>query len=184
MSKKTKIIALFGKSGSGKDTALKAAVLNYPRLHKIIPTTTRPKRDYETEGEDYFFINEEEFRNKDSFAAIFQAENSWLYGIDKQNFDKEKLNIGVFTISMINQLKRNKDLEIFPVMISASDKTRIMRTIEREENVDYCEMCRRFLTDESDFSSIPFDYMTMYNEEDNLFIELAFDLGILIKMFE
>ena len=47
---KTKIIAIFGKSGAGKDALQKFLIKLYPDFNKIISFTTRPKRDNEVEG--------------------------------------------------------------------------------------------------------------------------------------
>ena len=56
------VIALFGKSGAGKDYLIKTLPPN--EYHKIIPTTTRPKRDYEVNGVDYNFITVEDMTAK------------------------------------------------------------------------------------------------------------------------
>jgi guanylate kinase len=45
---KIKVIALFGKSASGKDSIQKWIIKSFPSAtHSIISCTTRPKRDYE-----------------------------------------------------------------------------------------------------------------------------------------
>ena len=45
---KIKVIALFGKSASGKDSIQKWIIKSLPSdAHSIISCTTRPKRDYE-----------------------------------------------------------------------------------------------------------------------------------------
>lgn len=62
--KKIKLIALWGGGGCGKDTLLNYAVNNLPELHKVVSYTTRTKRDYEKEGEDYYFIDKTEFGDK------------------------------------------------------------------------------------------------------------------------
>ena len=59
---KLKVLALCGKSASGKDTYLKEIMKlsQYP-LHEIISCTTRPPRDYEADGVNYYFLTNEEF---------------------------------------------------------------------------------------------------------------------------
>ena len=49
---KIKVVALFGKSGAGKDTIQRYLIDTYPNDTKsIVSCTTRPKRDYEQDGD-------------------------------------------------------------------------------------------------------------------------------------
>ena len=65
---KIKILALFGKSASGKDSIQKWIVSNYPQLtNKIVSCTTRPPRSGEQDGVDYFFLSNEEFAKSKHF---------------------------------------------------------------------------------------------------------------------
>ena len=52
-----KIYYVMGKSSSGKDTIYKKLLKTYPELHTIVPYTTRPIRDGEQDGVEYFFID-------------------------------------------------------------------------------------------------------------------------------
>ena len=54
-------------------------------------------------------------------------------------------------------------LDVYPIFIACEDKTRLLRTLNRETSPDCEEICRRFLTDLSDFEEIPFEYKTHYN---------------------
>lgn len=52
-----KIIALIGKAGSGKDTILKEILKQEPiKYNEIISCTTRPKREGEIDGVNYYFL--------------------------------------------------------------------------------------------------------------------------------
>ena len=79
---KYKVIALFGKSGAGKDTIQKWIVSNIPDINGIISCTTRPKRDYEEEGKDYFFLTNEDFAEKVLDGSMLEATEfrDWFYG--------------------------------------------------------------------------------------------------------
>lgn len=51
---KKQVIAICGKSGSGKDTIMKEILKRYPNSFKpIVSYTTRPRRENEIEGIDY-----------------------------------------------------------------------------------------------------------------------------------
>jgi len=55
------LVVVSGPSGVGKDSVVKRMKeLNYP-LHFVVTATTRPPRQGERHGVDYFFLSEEEF---------------------------------------------------------------------------------------------------------------------------
>ena len=56
-----KIFALLGYMGVGKDTLLKQVLKDIDDVKPIISTTTRPMRKGETEGVEYYFIDDTEF---------------------------------------------------------------------------------------------------------------------------
>ena len=49
-----------GKSASGKDTIYKRLLNECPGLHPIVLYTTRPMRDGELQGVEYYFVSEKE----------------------------------------------------------------------------------------------------------------------------
>lgn len=166
---KYKILALFGKSGSGKDTIQNRIVFdNSDITNKIISYTTRPKRDYEQEGVDYYFIEPDVFSEKVLNGSMLEATSfrDWFYGTGIEQLSEDKINVGVFNIQGIECLLEDSRLEVLPVLIEVNNKKRLIRTLSREGNPDCQEVCRRFLADEKDFSLIPFKYETFYNEED------------------
>ena len=56
-----KIFYLMGKSASGKDTIYKKVKEQLPELKTIVIYTTRPIREGERDGVEYFFKTEDEF---------------------------------------------------------------------------------------------------------------------------
>lgn len=131
---KTKIIALIGKSGAGKDTLLKDAIDSLsPDLHGIIKYTTRPKRENEIDNVDYHFMIDADF-NAMQFLE-FACFNNWYYGTAFESIEKDKVNIGVFSPEGVRQLLNHSDtLDIYPIYIIASDRTRLLRQLSREDN--------------------------------------------------
>lgn len=53
------IVAICGKSGAGKDTIAKHLIKMNPEWHAIVSCTTRPIRENETNGVDYYFLTRE-----------------------------------------------------------------------------------------------------------------------------
>lgn len=65
-----------------------------------------------------------------------------------------------------------------PIYIEVSDKIRLLRQLNRENNPNCAEICRRFFTDEQDFQKekYDFDYYTFDNEKNELDISNIIDI--------
>jgi len=169
------IVALFGKSGAGKDTVEKLLLQSpYSALfHGIVSCTTRPIRDNETADVDYHYLTREEFTERMLRNEFIEALefNGWFYGATVTELDPKKINIGIFTPEGVKSLLNTKDeynLKVLPIYIKACDKTRIMRTLEREDNPNVKEICRRFFADEEDFKDINYFHLNLFNDRDSM----------------
>ena len=150
---KYKIIAICGKSASGKDTLLHRIIEHNPNLHEIISCTTRPPREGEIDGKNYFFLTLEEFAHKDCMGDMLEVTHfrDWYYGTSLDGLSREAVNVGVFNPAGIYNLMKNDMVDLFVIQVQASDKTRLMRSLKREINPDVDEIVRRYLTDKEDF---------------------------------
>ena len=178
MTKKIKVLALFGESGSGKDAIQTWLLKNIPNTHKPITYTTRPARDYEINGKNYYFISNDEFKelknNNKILESFYVKDRDWYYGSSIDEFQKDKINIIILTPTGINNILNYNQLDILPVYIKAPDKIRLLRSLKREENPDCIEICRRFLSDAEDFKNINFLYET-YNNISNSYEDILKD---------
>lgn len=84
-----KLIVLSAPSGSGKTTIAKEVIRLNPGLRFSVSATTRPKRDGEREGEDYFFLTDEEFRRRIEADEFVEWEEIFgnHYGTLKSELD-------------------------------------------------------------------------------------------------
>ena len=169
---KTVIVALFGPSGAGKsflvNEVCKISEKSYSpreRINKIIPVTTRPKREGETDGDPYYFTTVPEFTSKLLDHSLIEATefNGWFYGTDKNYIKENAINIGAFNPSAIECLLEDKNYVVLPFYIKTNDKKRLMSALRREEDPNCKEICRRFLADEKDFLNIDFEYFSFFN---------------------
>lgn len=160
-----KIFYVMGKSASGKDTIYKMLLERLPRLNRIVMYTTRPKRDGESNGVEYYFSSEEEleeFRKKNKLIEERTYETihgPWTYfTADDGQMDggEEESCLMIGTLESYERTREYFGKErLVPVYVEVEDGIRLGRALDREkrqEKPSYKEVCRRFLADEEDFS--------------------------------
>ncbi len=59
-----KLIIISAPSGGGKTTLVSYVLSMIPELTFSISATSRPKRAHEVEGKDYYFLTNEQFKEK------------------------------------------------------------------------------------------------------------------------
>ena len=87
--KKGKIFILSGPSGSGKTTLYKKLISSQKlqgKLAKVISVTTRPKREGEEHGRDYFFVSPTMFNHKRQAGHFVESQKVFdnYYGTPKK----------------------------------------------------------------------------------------------------
>ena len=158
-----KIFYLMGKSASGKDTIYKKIKEAFPQLRPIVIYTTRPIREGEKDGVEYFFSNDEQLKELQQAGKVIELrEYNTIHGIwkyftaDDGQFDGENDLIAIGTLESYVKLKEYFGEErIIPVYIEVEDGVRLSRALSREmlqKVPKYEELCRRFLADAADFS--------------------------------
>lgn len=160
-----KIVCLMGKSSTGKDTIYRELVKNKElNLKVIVSYTTRPVRDGEVQGKQYFFVDEEKFQNLKNDGRVVEdrvyhtCHGLWRYfTVDdgRINLEKEDYIIIGTLESYIKSREYFGEDKLVPILIELDDGERIQRALDRErrqDNPKYEEMCRRFLADSVDFS--------------------------------
>ena len=163
MSTNYNIIAIMGKSGSGKDTLCRALLKRpeFKNAREIISCTTRPIRDNEQDGVDYHFLTNEQFTSQILSGEMVEATvfNNWCYGTSINNLDATCLNIGVFNPEGVGLLRGRDNINLKVIYLEANDKDRLLRQLNREKNPDCHEIVRRFSADEADFSEEEIEYI-------------------------
>ena len=159
------IFCVMGKSASGKDTIYNKILQDDSlMLSRIIPYTTRPIRDGETQDKDYHFCNEEDVKRLSAQGRIIELrEYNTVYGVWKYftvNDDDIDLRCKSYlTVGTLESYTKIRDYfgsdKVLPIYVEGEDGDRLIRAIHREKGQQvpkYEEMCRRFLADEEDFS--------------------------------
>ena len=160
-----KIFCIMGKSGTGKDTILRALLENEKLgLKKIVPYTTRPIRTGEVDGDEYHFCDRSHMEKLIASGTVIEKRTyhtmhgEWDYftvddgQVDLENGDYALIGtLPVFT-SLCSYYSKDR---IVPIYIEIDDGLRLSRALGRERKQSkpkYEEMCRRFLADAEDFS--------------------------------
>ena len=159
-----KIYCVMGKSSSGKDTVYKKLKEQYKEFRLIVPYTTRPIREGEKDGVEYYFVDPEQFRAMKEDGKVIESRSYntkcgiWTYF----TADDGQIDLSAADYHLIGTLVSYQALReyfgeeaIVPVYLEVEDGLRLARALERErrqEKPKYAEMCRRFLADEEDFS--------------------------------
>ena len=158
------IAFIMGKSASGKDKIYKNLIEDESlKLNTVILYTTRPMRAGETDGVEYFFVNDETaVKMQESGRIVELREYNTVYGVwkyftvDDERIDLSKNNyLYIVTLEGYTKIREYFGADrVVPIYIEVEDGERLMRAIAREQKQDvpkYEEMCRRFLADSADF---------------------------------
>lgn len=155
---KKQIIAIFGKSASGKTTTaywLEKILIKYGYNVRIcIEDTTRPKRNSEN-GTEYNFVNGIDYTNKirDGRYLYRSDFRGWYYGFDKRQLEMAEINIIIANPTNYNNIMKLSDTyDIYTFYIDVGTKSRIKRSLDRDGfNL---EMLRRLISDGIDFHKL------------------------------
>lgn len=142
---KDKRIILVGPGGSGKNyMAEKFESRGYIRC---VTTTSRPPRENEKHGIDYYFETPDFFeKNKHHFYEIDEF-NGWLYGTLKEDF--EEADLILMTPRGVKNLQP-ADRSSSVVVYLNPPKEIIKERLESRKDADSAE--RRMKTDAEDFA--------------------------------
>ncbi len=85
-----KLIVVSAPSGTGKTTIVKAILAKYSSMMFSVSATTRPKRESEIEGKDYFFLQRAEFERRIGAGELVEWEEIYgnLYGTLRREVEK------------------------------------------------------------------------------------------------
>lgn len=163
-----RIICLLGKSGTGKDTLFHLALQDPAlALTPLVPYTTRPRRANETEGAQYHFVTAEEMERMEAAGQVVERRSYdtvhgvWHYFTAAARLEPERDYLLITTPFALPAIARyfGRD-RVVAALLEAGDQVRLTRYINRESqeaHPNFAEVCRRYLADETDFASLPWD---------------------------
>ena len=183
-----KIYCIMGKSASGKDTIYKELLKqDKVKLQTLVTYTTRPIREGEKDGVEYFFSNEEELEKLISGHKVIEIrEYNTMHGVWKYfTVDDGRLDLENHSYIFIGTLESYLKLRdyygkevLVPIYINLDDGLRLNRALMREQQQEkprYAELCRRFLADEEDFSKNKLEDAEVLMQFENDDLDAALD---------
>lgn len=144
-----KRIILVGKSAAGKDHARKICEQWFGMPYQV-SYTTRPPRDEETNGFDYYFVSESEFKDmiKKDLWFEYVVFNGWYYGTTCEQFDTPN-SVFIMTPAGLSHLSEQDRADSLVIYFDIPLEYRKNRMYERGGNADSVD--RRIEADEVDF---------------------------------
>lgn len=181
-----RIYYLLGKSATGKDTLYKEILKRRPKLRTVTMYTTRPIREGETDGVEYFFTGREELERQLASGKVIESRTyqtiagPWTYyTVDDGQFDvaDDESCLMIGTLESYEKMCAYFEAgKMVPVYIEVPDGIRLLRAVKREENQkkpNYREVCRRYLADEKDFSEENLERLGITNRYQNTDMEMC-----------
>lgn len=136
------LLVISGASGAGKDAVMVGLLDKYPKMQKLVTTNSRPKREDEKEGYDYYFVSKDEFERLIAEEAFFEwVEYRGHFRGGQKKHVEEALGSGKDVIWRIDvrgvKNIRKKVRELFPhtvfVLLAVEDiETLKNRMIKRD----------------------------------------------------
>lgn len=189
-----KIFYVMGKSSSGKDTIYNRLIAdNDLNLKTLVGYTTRPMREGEVNGREYFFTDEEGLKRLQADNKVIEVRGydtvcgMWYYF----TVDDEQVDLNVNNYLLIGTLASYKKVReyygkdaVIPIYVYVEDGERLSRALSREKaqkNPNYAEICRRFLADAVDFEESKIneaDILVRYenNEFEECYVRIKMDI--------
>lgn len=183
-----KIFYVMGKSSSGKDTIYRKLMLDKElKLNIFVGYTTRPMREGEAQGREYFFVDKTRLDVlKGEGKVIESREYDTIYGIWYYfTADDEQIDLKAHNYILIGTLESYEKVRnyfgnevVVPIYIYVEDGERLSRALAREraqKEPKYAELCRRFLADEKDFSQEKIERLGIDNYYENVNMEECYN---------
>ena len=175
-----KLVIFSAPSGSGKTTIVRELLKSFPQFEFSISATSRKPRGQEQNGVDYYFMTNEEFRQRverDEFVEWEEVYEGTCYGTLKSEMERiwSKGNVIIFDVDVMGGINLKKlfgenacSMFIMPPSIEELERRLRGRGTDSEETI-----LKRVAKAEFELSKAPeFDY-TVVNDDLQVAIDEA-----------
>ncbi len=142
-------VILCGKAASGKDHMRR--IFERKGFEYATSYTSRPPRQGEVDGKDYYFLSRDEFERRaaEGFFYEFVEFNGWLYGTSNAQWSTP-FALYIMTPSGISKIKPADRNECLIVFLDVDEDLRKERLSARADSNDPVE--RRLASDRATFN--------------------------------
>jgi guanylate kinase len=167
------LIVISGPSGIGKDTVVQGMKDRDLPFHFVITATSRPPRENEVDGKDYFFYGKDRFEEMIEEGEFL--EHAWVYtaykGVPKSQV-REALQSGDDVVMRLDfqgaETVRNLCPDAILIFLTASGKEEWLQRLKDRRSETEEELSVRVKTAKMEYDSLDiFDYIVI-NEKDKL----------------
>ena len=172
------LVVISGPSGVGKDTVLDHMKQRGLPFHFVVTATTRPNRPGEVEGEDYFFVEEQEFLDMIEKGELI--EHALVYndhkGVPRQQI-REAMESGQDVVMRVDvqgaKTIRALAPEALLIFLTAGDEEELARRLRKRRTESEAELQLRLTTAKEEFGYLDlFDYAVLNADSQ---VEVAVD---------
>ena len=171
------VFIVSGPSGAGKTSLWKEVAPGLPWIRTAISHTTRPPRDGESNGVDYFFIDRQEFEEMIRGEQFLEwAEvHGHLYGSSEKNLDRcDRENALLFEVDCRGAKKiRSKLKNVVSIFVMTPSFEDLVNRIKNRGRISEKELSVRLETARKEVKqAIDFDYLIINNTFSKALTEL------------
>jgi guanylate kinase len=167
------LIVISGPSGIGKDTVVQGMKDRKLPFHFVITATSRPPRNNEVDGKDYFFYSKEKFELMIDSGEFL--EHAWVYssykGVPKSQV-REALESGEDVVMRLDVQGAQTVHALCPdailIFLTAKNKGEWLQRLKDRRSETAEELKLRIATAKAEYETLEiFDYIVV-NEKDAL----------------
>ncbi len=172
------LVVISGPSGVGKDTVLDHMKQRGLPFHFVVTATTRPIRPGEIEGEDYFFVEEQEFLDMIDRGELI--EHALVYndhkGVPRQQI-REAMDSGQDVVMRVDVQGAKTIRALAPqalmIFLTAGDEEALERRLRKRRTESEADLQLRLATAKEELGYLEvFDYAVLNADSQ---VEVAVD---------
>ena len=167
------VLVISGPSGVGKDTVWQCAQPCLSTFRRAVTCSTRARREHEIEGEDYYFVSDEEFDRmirEDELIEWAKVHDN-RYGVPNKSIF-ERINNGDDVVCVIDVQGAKRIHNIFPTSVlvfikppEGHENEVLTQRIQGRSAVDPSELATRLQTASWEMSQVQlYDYQIVNDD--------------------